>query len=103
MGYPTEQIALDARLYLAEPASLLAVIAAQGAAHSTLLVAGHNPGLTDLAHRLLPTFAVDDLPTCAVVGLEYDSAVDWADAVRTTPVLCYYDFPKNSGSPVRTR
>lgn len=40
-------------LYLAEPEGYLAAIRAAGADVATLLVVGHNPGLSDLASLLL--------------------------------------------------
>jgi phosphohistidine phosphatase len=103
LDYARADIALERRLYLAEPATLLAVIAAQSAAAETLLVVGHNPGLTDLAHRLLPALDVDDLPTCAVVGIEYGAADGWAEIAAAAPALAYYDFPKNPGAPLTAR
>jgi phosphohistidine phosphatase len=103
LGYARADIALDRRLYLAEPATLLAVIAAQAAEAKTLFVVGHNPGLTDLAHRLLPALDVDDLPTCAVVGLQYGDAEGWAKIETAAATLVYYDFPKNPGPPLTAR
>ena len=103
IDYPLETIAVDRRLYLAEPPAIVEIIAAQNDAVKTLLVVGHNPGLTELAHRLLPTFDVDDLPTCAVVGLDYVDAVGWQDIAGAAAELCYYDFPKNTRAPVKTR
>ncbi len=101
IDYPHERIALERRLYLAEPAAIVEIIAAQDAALETLLVVGHNPGLTDLVHRLLPDFDVDDMPTGAVVGIDY--AVAWSSMDDATAALSYYDFPKNSRAPVAAR
>jgi phosphohistidine phosphatase len=103
LGYAREEIALEPRLYLAEPATLIAVIAGQSAETETLLVVGHNPGLTDLAHQLLPALDVDDLPTCAAVGLEYRNAGGWAEIANAVPAFAYYDFPKNPRSPITSR
>lgn len=103
LDLPRMAIALDRRLYLAEPAPLTEIIAAQDAAIETLLVVGHNPGLTELVHRLLPAFEVDDLPTAAVVGLDYPDATNWDCVAGTAATLCYYDFPKNSRAPVSAR
>jgi phosphohistidine phosphatase len=100
-GYAPERIALERRLYLAGPAAIVEIIAAQDAAVDTLLVVGHNPGLTDLVHRLLPDFDVDDMPTGAVVGVDY--AVAWSSMDDATAALSYYDFPKNSRAPVTAR
>jgi phosphohistidine phosphatase len=94
-GYPIERIASDQRLYLAEPEEILAVIGAQDASVATLLIVGHNPGLTELAHDLLPGLDVDDLPTGGVVALDSRSA-RWAEIGAPTPTLVYYDYPKNA-------
>jgi phosphohistidine phosphatase len=103
LGYAREEIALEPRLYLAEPATLIAVIADQSIETETLLVVGHNPGLTELAHRLLPALDVDDLPTCAAVGLEYGNAGGWAEIANAVPAFAYYDFPKNPRPPITSR
>jgi phosphohistidine phosphatase len=100
---PRESLVIERRLYLAEPAALLAVIAAQDTALESLLVVGHNPGLTELVQSLLPSFDVDDLPTCAIVALDYPAALTWADLATATSRLAYYDFPKNPGEPITRR
>ncbi len=103
VDYAHESIALERQLYLAEPAAIVEIVAAQDAALETLLVVGHNPGLTDLVHRLLPDFDVDDMPTGAVVGVDYPNSVAWARLEGATAALSYYDFPKNSRPPVTGR
>lgn len=103
VGYPREHIATLQALYLAEPHAILAIIAAQDAEIESLLVVGHNPGLSELVLELLPSFEVDDLPTAAVVGLDYPGAADWAHVAATTARLTYYDFPKNPGAPATVR
>jgi phosphohistidine phosphatase len=103
IDYPPEAIALDRRLYLAEPAAIVEIIAGQDSNFETLLVVGHNPGLTELAHRLLPGFRVDDLPTGAIVGLDYEDVAAWNRLESTAGVLCYYDFPKNAHAGVSAR
>jgi phosphohistidine phosphatase len=103
IDYARDAIALDRRLYLAEAAATVDIIAAQSRATKTLILVGHNPGLTELVHRLLPTFEVDDLPTCAVVGLDYVDAVGWHGIASAPAELCYYDYPKNTRAPVTSR
>jgi phosphohistidine phosphatase len=103
LDYPRDAIALERRLYLAEPPSIVEVIAEQAPAIESLLVVGHNPGLTQVVHDLLPSFDVEDLPTGAVVALEYAAADDWADVQHAVSRLTYYDFPKNSREPATTR
>jgi phosphohistidine phosphatase len=102
IGYNPDEIVLERGLYLAEPAGIVGIIKTQNAAIETLLVVGHNPGLTELVHHLLPSFDVEDLPTSAIVGLEYAAAV-WEGIERAVAALCYYDFPKNPRAPVTRR
>jgi phosphohistidine phosphatase len=103
LAYPREAIVSERRLYLAEPATLLTVIAGQERHVDSLLVVGHNPGLSELVHELLPRFDVDDLPTCAIVVLDYARGTDWAQIETATARLAYYDYPKNSREPVMAR
>jgi len=103
VDYPSDEITLEDRLYLAQPAAIVNVIAAQSAAAETLLVVGHNPGLSELVHELLSEFDVDDLPTGAIVGLDYADADVWAQIAVASPSLSYYDFPKNLRAPLVRR
>jgi phosphohistidine phosphatase len=102
-GYPRSAVVLERALYLAEPSELIDAIATHGGTVDRMLVVGHNPGLTELAHALLPGFDVDDLATSAIVALDYEGLADWAAFADATPRLGYYDFPKNPGDPVTTR
>ena len=103
IDYPSDAIALDRRLYLAEPAAIIEIISAQNDAVETLLVVGHNPGLAELVHRLLPAFDVEGLRTCAVVGLDYGDAAAWQRIANGAAALSYYDYPKNTRTPVTSR
>lgn len=103
VGYPREDIATLHPLYLAEASAIQKIIAAQDARSNSLLVVGHNPGLSELVLELLPSFEADDLPTAAVVALEYADAAGWAQIDRAAGRLVYYDFPKNTGSPLKAR
>jgi phosphohistidine phosphatase len=103
LGYPPAGITLERQLYLAEPSTLLEVIAGQSAGFETLLVVGHNPGLTELVHALLPSFSVDDLPTAALVAIHYRDLTTWAGLGKAAGQLAYYDFPKNPREPATAR
>ncbi|MBN8841888.1 MAG: histidine phosphatase family protein [Sphingomonadales bacterium] len=76
----------DRRIYLASAATLIDVIRDTGRDSTDLLIAGHNPGLEDLALMLAPEDGggalraeiEEKLPTAALVRLELDIA-DWHD------------------------
>jgi len=103
VDYAPEAIALENRLYLAQPAAIVDIVAAQSAGVETLLVVGHNPGLSELVLELLPDFDVEDLPTAAIVGLDYANANAWSQVAGASPTLSYYDFPKNPRAPLTRR
>jgi phosphohistidine phosphatase len=87
-------VRIDARLYLATPAQLLDVLAEQDGTLPKLLLVGHNPGLTELANGLLPSFRLANLPTAGVVAIAF--AVDAWSGLQSAPAdLAYYDYPKN--------
>lgn len=81
IGY-RRQILLDARLYHASPAEILAALrrAVQDDV-STVMIVGHNPGLEELVAQL--TGEPEDFPTAALarIDLPIDS---WSDLDTTT-------------------
>lgn len=68
-------------LYLADPKHIVAVIAAQPASRSTLLVVGHNPGLEELLLAL--TKRDESLPTASLVRISLPIR-RWRDLKTTT-------------------
>ena len=46
---------------------------------------------------------MDDLPTCAIVGLDYADAANWGRIANDAAALSYYDYPKNTRTPVTAR
>ncbi|MES0874136.1 SixA phosphatase family protein [Sinimarinibacterium thermocellulolyticum] len=57
-----------------------------------VMLFGHNPGLTDLAHRLARC-SFDDMPTCAVVQIGFD-VKSWSDVDERAGTQRFYAFPK---------
>lgn len=79
------EIRYDERLYLAGADQLLAVLARQEPSVATVLLIGHNPGLAELAVRLVgegDPGLIDGLrgklPTCGLVEIGFDRA-GWRD------------------------
>ena len=69
-GLPGTALSLEPRLYLADPFTLLEVIAEVAAEVDHLLVVGHNPGLSEIVHLLAPRSRFDSLETGAWATLE---------------------------------
>jgi phosphohistidine phosphatase len=96
LRYPVEAIRLEPALYLATADEILAVLATQADSVDCLLVIGHNPGLTDLAHRLLPEFALTNLATAALLVIDCETD-RWSKVEVAARRLVHYDYPKSRG------
>jgi phosphohistidine phosphatase len=95
LGLPASRTRIERRLYLASPGELLLLLAEIDDGIESLLLIGHNPGLTELANRLLPFLRLDNLPTTGVLAIDCD-ATSWKRIDRADLSLRFYDFPKNA-------
>jgi len=87
---------IEPRIYLASPGQLFAILADVEDSVDELVLVGHNPGLTELANRLLPDLALDNLPTAGAVAI--DCAMDSWSGIDAGPfTLRFHDYPKNKG------
>jgi phosphohistidine phosphatase len=92
IGYPIEFLQTERELYLAQPETMLDVIAQQDNAFNDIVLCGHNPGITELSNRLSGA-SIDNVPTCGMVFLEADIA-SWDEIHNAHCVLTEFDFPK---------
>ena len=94
LGYSRERIVVEERLFHASVAELLQVIRSVDDSVNSLMLFGHNPGLTDLANHLGPR-EIFNMPTCAVLHLKFQ--VDGWSAVGDVPgEEVRYDYPKRA-------
>ena len=92
INYPREFLQREVELYLADPETILRVIAAQDDGFKDIVVIGHNPGLTQLAN-LLTGAGIDNIPTCGVVAIEV-KIPSWEDLDGQRGELLLFDSPK---------
>ena len=92
ISYPTEFLQRENKLYLASLDDLLDVVVAQDDGFNSLLVVGHNPGLTHFANFLSPGLT-DNLQTAGVVSVQIDRA-DWSLHDQPATELLVHDYPK---------
>jgi phosphohistidine phosphatase len=95
IDYPTSDIAIDDRLYGAEPKDVLSIIGdLDDGIHCAMLV-GHNPTFTALINAL-GRCDLGNVPTCgmAVLTFPIDS---WKNIATIQGTLVDFDFPKNDG------
>ena len=76
LHYKRRLIAVDDRLYPGAARELLEVIRGLDESLGRVMLVGHNPGLSELAHRFAS--AIADLPTCAIAEFTFDAG-SWRD------------------------
>jgi phosphohistidine phosphatase len=91
LDYKLQSIVVDDRLYAAEMHDLLNVIEQLDDKLGRVMLVGHNPELTELAHRL--SSEVTHMPTCAVIELTF-GAKSWTNIRRAKPTNVTIDYPK---------
>ena len=91
MGYKRKDIVVDDRLYASSPDDLLAVIRALDNKLDRVMLFGHNPEFSDLAHRL--SSEIVDMPTSAVAEYSFDTKA-WTDIGEVEPAKTVLDYPK---------
>ena len=97
LDIPRSRMASESGIYLASPGELLRVLAGLDDRADSVLLVGHNPGLTELANLLLPSLRLDNLPTAGVVAVDCDTA-RWRDIESAGFVLDFCDSPKQAAA-----
>lgn len=92
LGVPSGDIRQDPKLYHPGPESLLDFLRSLPDAQDTVMLVGHNPGLTEFANDLLDE-SFDNIPTAGVVGARLNISF-WKDARWGCGTLFLYEFPK---------
>ena len=94
LTYPVEFLQRENELYLASLNNLLDVVVAQDEGFNSLMIVGHNPGLTDFVNYLSPGLTVN-LPTAGVVSVNIDQD-HWNLYERPKTELVLHDYPKKA-------
>lgn len=87
-----DKIITNPNIYEAGIGNLMEVISGLDDRFSQVILVGHNPGFTMLANYLQNNRHIDNMQTCAIALLGFDSE-RWAD-VKAGKLLDY-DYPKN--------
>jgi len=93
LDYRRRDIVVDDRLYAVGADDLLDVIHKLGDRLERVMLFGHNPELTELAHRL--SSKITHMPTCAVAEFAFD-AKSWSKIGKVKPAKVALDYPKGS-------
>jgi phosphohistidine phosphatase len=92
IAYPQEFLQREDDLYLASVDQMLDVLVAQDARFNSIMLFGHNPGLTEFVNYLVPGLT-DNLPTSGIVSVSFEQD-DWSLYDKPVVQLDLYDYPK---------
>jgi phosphohistidine phosphatase len=95
IGYNKENIKKNEKLYHADEETMLTAIQSLKDKYDTVMVVGHNPGLTDFVNTLRDDeMDIDNVPTCGVVA--FTIAVDsWKEVKWGSAKVIFFDYPKS--------
>ncbi|HNP18046.1 MAG TPA: histidine phosphatase family protein [Fulvivirga sp.] len=93
LGYAKDQIEKDKAIYHAGEFKLLEVVHEINDHVKSLMLFGHNPGITEFANALTNS-SIDNIPTCGVFACSFD-IIHWSDVQLGNGKLLFYDYPKN--------
>jgi len=92
LGLARGEIVVDERLYASSASRLLEVVRGLDARLGHVMLVGHNPEFTELAHRL--SKSIEDMPTCAVAEFRFDAS-SWSEVGDVAPEKVTFDTPKD--------
>ncbi len=95
LGMDAAQILLRPQIYEASPQTLLKVLQKLDDADQHVMLFGHNPGFSQLAH-LLARCSFDELPTCGIAQLEV-AAKSWQEVTPDCARVLGFLYPKDGG------
>ena len=80
-------------LYHAAVETFYKVVTAIPDEFETAAIFSHNPGITDFVNSLGTDIKVDNMPTCAVFGVELNAA-NWKDFSNANKKFVLFQYPK---------
>lgn len=92
LSYKKADIDLEKNIYEAGIGSLMKIINRINDKNTSVMIFGHNPGLTMLSNYLSGSY-IDNLPTCGVVKLDLNINT-WKDAGDLCGTLINFEYPK---------
>ena len=93
LDYRGKDIVVDDRLYAATPDDLLAVVHEIDDRTKRVMLFGHNPELTELAHRL--SGKITEMATCTVAEFAFDIKA-WSKLGVQEPASVTLHIPKGA-------
>ncbi len=94
LDYPKENIKVEEKLYHASEDKMLDIVHTLKDQNDTVMILGHNPGLTDFVNSLTKENILN-VPTCGIVACNF-SVDSWKDIDWGSGKMMFFDYPKSS-------
>ena len=91
LDYKPKDIVLDDRIYATSARVLLDIIHGLDDRLKCVMLVGHNPEISELAHRM--SSEITDMATCAIAEFSFDIK-SWTKVGKTAPEKVTLDEPK---------
>lgn len=91
IGYPEKKILYNEDLYEASSNILIKIIKQLDEKYDSVMIFGHNPGLTMLNNHISDRY-IDNIPTCGIVALQLD--IKWSELDKNTGKFLFFEYPK---------
>lgn len=91
IGYQEKRILFDEKLYEASPNTILTILNKIDDKFESVMIFGHNPGLTLLNNHISNQY-LDNIPTCGIVALQSDKK--WSEIGKNSCKQIFFDYPK---------
>jgi len=91
INYPKDEITFEENIYDATGRGLMEIISGINEKINSVMLFGHNPGLTVLQNNLSGHF-IDNIPTSGVVALEFNSK--WREIKLNSGKFLFFEYPK---------
>ncbi len=88
-----QDIKLVPELYHAASSTFYEVVSAIPDKYNSAAIFSHNPGITDFVNSLGLKVQIDNMPTCAVFGVQL-SAESWKDFATGEKEYLFFQYPK---------
>jgi phosphohistidine phosphatase len=92
MEYSKKNIVAANDLYMADLEDFNTVITEYGKSNESIMILGHNPGLTTFANYISSS-NIDNIPTSGVVRIDLDIA-SWKEISNQKGNLVFFEYPK---------
>ena len=93
ISYSADAIKWYEKLYHCIPAVFEEVLYELDDDIRTVLIVAHNPGITQFVNELSPAFHTDNMPTCGMVGTEFELE-EWTEFSRVEKKVFLFEYPK---------